>query len=66
MKAMVGELVAMVEGARRKGVAGAGRTGIEAGGEAATSSRRPSNRRPASLGNPGQVIPLDDEESKSI
>ena len=66
MKAMVGELVAMVEGARRKGVAGAGRTGIEAGGEAATSSGRPSNRRPASLGNPGQVIPLDDEESKSI
>jgi len=58
MKAMVGELVAMVEGARRKG--------IEAGGEAATSSGRPSNRRPASLGNPGQVIPLDDEESKSI
>jgi methyl-accepting chemotaxis protein len=66
MKAMVGELVAMVEGARRAAAAAAAGTEIEARGESATSSGRPTDRRPASSRNPQRVIPLDEEESMSI
>ena len=57
MKGMVDELAVMVEGARRKGAAKAGRTEIEACGEPATSPGRPSNRRPGVLRKSGENHP---------